>query len=83
MTANLRDRGGELPERGNEMAFYEIVCRGKKPRILAADTLEDAKKMRDQVFSTGKYERVYIRQYMRGKCGADRYRILRSLMKMK
>lgn len=64
------------------MAFYEIVGHDRKmPCYGSAETLADAKKLRDQFFATGKYCLVLIRQYRKNRWGHESYRVLHSLSK--
>jgi len=66
------------------MTFYEVVGQpgvyGQSPAVQAADTLALAKTMRKQLFATGNYTMVFIRQYMKDRHGnCDRYRVLHRL----
>jgi hypothetical protein len=60
------------------MTFYEVVGHDpNSPAYEAADSLAQAKQMRERLFATGKYVMVFIRQYMRDRHGnCDRYRVL-------
>ena len=57
--------------------FYEVIATqpGTTPICSSADTLKEAKELRDQHFATGR-KLVFIRQYVRG---GERYRVLHSL----
>lgn len=67
------------------MAFYEVVGRdGNNPAHHSAENLKDAKNMLNALFATGKYELVFIRQYIRDRFSdVDRYRVLHRFTQRK
>ena len=62
------------------MAFYEIIGTSEAiPAYGSADTLAEAKAIRDEFASSGEYRMVIIRQYRKNKWGHETYRILHTL----
>ena len=61
-------------------AHYEVIGHNRQvPCYARAETLPKAKELRDQMFATGDYYVVLIRQYFINQYGRDAFRVLHKL----
>ena len=61
-------------------AHYEVIGHNRQvPCYARAETLHEAKQLRDQMFASGDYCLVLVRQYFINQYGRDAWRVLHKL----